>query len=262
MDEKLRAPDGWLTLIGLFWLAPGPNAIGADPASAIVLPAGKAPERAGQIDFDGLVATLRPLPGVPLTVNGQPAAEGPLRSDADAPPDVVGLGDIALHVIKRGERYGVRVRDGEHPARRLFGGRQWFAIQPEYCVPATFVAYDPPRPRPITNILGDTNDELCPGYVRFELGGQQLELEASALPGGELEFVFRDGTSGKTTYPASRFLVAPQPRDGQTVLDFNKAYSPPCAFTDFATCPLPRPQNRLALAIAAGERYAPAEEHL
>jgi uncharacterized protein (DUF1684 family) len=255
MDASLRVPDGWLSLAGLFWLHQGANSVGSDPAGDIVLSAEQAPELAAWIDFDGARASLRPLPGAGLTVNGQPATEQPLRMDDQPPPDRVELGELSLVIIRRGARYGVRVRNQRQPGRAEFAGRRWFAIDPAYRVPATFVPYDPPKPVMITNILGDTNEELSPGYVSFTLAGQEYTLEASPTTAPELWFVFRDRTAGDSTYPAGRFLKAPLPRDGQTELDFNQAYNPPCAFTPFATCPLPAPQNRLGLPIPAGELY-------
>jgi len=255
MEADLRAPDGWLALAGLFWLRPGSNTVGADPASDIVLPEGFAPARAATIDFDGEHATLHARPGVPIAVNGEPAEVAALRSDADPPADRVQLGPLTLLIIKRGEKYGVRLRNKQHPNRAAFAGRRWYPIRPEYCVPATFIAYDPPQPRQITNVLGDVVEELSPGYVRFELNGQEYQLEASPTSARELFLVFRDRTAGTTTYPAGRFVKAPLPRDGQTTVDFNRAYSPPCAFTEFATCPLPVPQNRLGIPIEAGELY-------
>jgi len=255
MEESLRAEDGWLTLAGLFWLRPGTNTIGADPGSDIVLPSGFAPNRVASIEFAGDRATLHALPGAEITVNGQPASGNLLRSDAQPPADLVRSGDLSLQIIQRGSRYGVRVRNRRHPDREAFAGRRWFPIQAAYRVPAIFTPYDPPQPRQIVNVLGDITEELSPGFVTFTLDGQQYQLEASPTRADELFLVFRDQTAGRATYPAGRFLKAPRSRDGQTTIDFNKAYNPPCAFTPFATCPLPAPQNRLGIPIAAGERY-------
>lgn len=262
MEESLRAADGWLTLAGLFWLHPGSNTVGAGPDSDIVLPAGFAPDRVASIEFAGGRATLHTLPGIDISVNGQPATDNLLRSDAEPPADLIRFGDLSLQIIQRGSRYGVRVRNARHPDREAFAGRRWFPIQAAYCVPATFTAYDPPQPRQTINILGDITEELSPGFVSFTLGGQHYQLEASPTRADELFLVFRDLTASETTYPAGRFLKAPRPRnpsieggDGQTIIDFNKAYNPPCAFTPFATCPLPPPQNRLSIAIRAGELY-------
>jgi uncharacterized protein (DUF1684 family) len=277
MEEALRADDGWLTLAGLFWLHPGTNTIGADTDSDIMLPAGFAPDQAASIEFAGDRATLHALPDVEITVNGQPASTNLLRSDAEPPADLVRFGDLSFQIIQRGSRYGVRVRNRRHPDREAFAGRRWFPIQAAYQVPGSFTPYDLPQPRQTINILGDITEELSPGFVSFTLDGQHYRLEASPTRADELFLVFRDLTAGKTTYPAGRFLKVPRPRnpdpstgpslrrdssggaagkgDGETIIDFNKAYNPPCAFTPFATCPLPSPQNRLGIPIPAGELY-------
>jgi uncharacterized protein len=262
MEESLRAPDGWLTLAGLFWLHPGTNTIGAGPTSDIVLPAEFAPDQVANIDFAGDRATLQALPGIAIRVNGQPGSARPLRSDAEPPADLVEYGDLSLQIIRRGSRYGVRVRNRRHHDREAFAGRRWFTIQEAYRVPATFIPYDRPKPRQIVTVLGDVVEELSPGYVSFTLAGEHYQLEASPTRADELFFVFRDLTAGETTYPAGRFLKAPRPRDGQTILDFNQAYNPPCAFTQFATCPLPPRENRLGICIPAGELYNDASAAL
>jgi uncharacterized protein (DUF1684 family) len=253
-EATLRADDGWLTVAGLFWLQEGPNTIGADPSSDIVLPAGAAPAAVGSITLRGNQAILHMRADVAATVNGTPSAGQALRADADGRPDLVEIGDLTLLVLRRGARFGVRLRDKNSVARRTFGGRRWFPVDAAYRLRATFVPYDPPKLLAISNILGDTSDVPSPGYVVFTLDGQQYQLDASSLSASGLHFVFRDLTSGKETYGSSRFLTVPPPKDGQVTLDFNRAVSPPCAFTDYATCPLPVPQNRLPVRIAAGER--------
>ena len=262
MEESLRAADGWLTLAGLFWLHPGTNTIGANLGNDIVLPAEFAPDQVASIEFADERATVHALPGIAITVNGQPASSKLLRSDAQPPADRIEFGDLSLQIIQRGSRYGVRVRNRRHPDREAFAGRHWFPIQAAYRVPAIFVPYDPPQPRQTTSILGDITEELSPGYVSFTLDSQQYQLEASPTRADELFFVFRDLTAGQTTYPAGRFLKAPRPRDDQAILDFNQAYNPPCAFTPFATCPLPPAQNRLRIPIRAGELYDDASAAL
>jgi uncharacterized protein (DUF1684 family) len=149
---------------------------------------------------------------------------------------------------------GVRVKDRQHPARAAFGGRHWFAPDETYCLQAAFVPYDPPRRVPVTNILGDVDDAPSPGYALFTLAGQAYRLDALPDPNG-LAFYFCDTTNPTTTYPAGRYLKSAPPQAGMVTLDFNRAYNPPCAFTAFATCTLPPPQNRLLVAIEAGELY-------
>lgn len=255
MERSLRAETGWLALAGLFWLVPGVNRVGSDRSNQIVLP-DSAPASLGSFTLQDSQVTFTADPGASVTINGEPAATATLRSDREDTPDLVATGSLAMHVIQRGERYGIRLRDANHPARERFAGRRWFAVQDAYRISATFVPYEPPKPVTITNILGDTSDELSPGYVEFTLHGQQCRLEASSAQRG-LFFVFRDQTSGIQSYPAARFLVTAPPEHGRVLLDFNRAYSPPCAFTPYATCPLPSPHNHLPVAVEAGELWQP-----
>jgi uncharacterized protein (DUF1684 family) len=144
------------------------------------------------------------------------------------------------------------MRDQQSQYRREFRGLQWYPVKPEYRVTARFVPYSPPKTIPVPNIIGGTFPETCPGYAEFELRGEKLRLEP-VLSDGRLFFIFRDETSGKKTYGAGRFLYSDLAKDGIVTLDFNQAYTPPCAFTPYATCPLPPKQNRLPVAIEAGE---------
>ena len=254
MEAGLRADDGWLTLAGLFWLHEGANSFGADPAGDIVLPAGTAPDDAGVFELRDGAVTLRPAAGAGVTVNDAPASTARLRSDADGGSDRIGLGSLTLLIIRRGARIGVRVKDTLSPVRAVFGGRHWYAPNQSYHLQAAFVPYDPPRLLSVTNILGDVGDVPSPGYALFTLDGQEYRLDALPDPNG-LVFYFYDATNADTTYPAGRYLKAALPQDGVVTIDFNRAYSPPCAFTVFATCTLPPPQNRLPLRIEAGELY-------
>jgi uncharacterized protein len=254
MESGLRANDGWLTLIGLFWLEPGRNRFGAAPDNPIALPAGKAPDVAGSFELlDGAVL-LHVADGAPVLVNSRPAGVMPLRTDADGEPDLVTLGDLTMFVIRRGDRFAIRARDRSNPARAEFAGRHWFPIDEAYCVAARFTPHAAPTTFAIQTILGTVEDRDSPGRLTFALGGQEHRLDA-LVEGDKLFIIFRDQTSGETTYPAGRYLKAAMPRDGVVTLDFNRAYSPPCAFTDFATCPLPPPQNRLPIRVEAGELY-------
>jgi uncharacterized protein (DUF1684 family) len=263
-EARLKAEDGWLAVAGLFWLDEGENRFGSGPDNAIVLPAGAAPTLAGTFELRQGKVGVRVEPGVTLTAAGQPVTAMALRSDDPGPPDVLRLGRLTLQVIARSGKYGIRMKDPESEARRTFAGLQWFSIRDELRLEARFVPWPAPRTIAIPNVLGQVNDLPSPGYAEFTLAGQRLRLEpVIEEPGAEeLFFIFRDQTAGKETYPAGRFLYAPVPKDGKVVLDFNKAYSPPCAFTAFATCPLPPPQNRLPVRIEAGEKnpHAHAEK--
>ncbi len=252
---SLRAPDGWLTLAGLFWLRTGVNRIGTDRSNAIVLPEGSAPARVGEIDFHAGVARFVAAPGVKVRLGRTAVGTKVLQSDEQGAPDILSINSISFYVIRRGERYGVRVKDNNSPYRKKFKGLHYFPIDARYRVRARFVPYQPPRRIAVTNVLGDTEMTPVPGYVEFQLQGKTLRL-VPMVEDGALFFVFRDLTTGKQTYPAGRFLTTAMPRNGTVVLDFNKAYNPPCAFTPYATCPLPPKENALPVRIEAGElRY-------
>jgi len=159
-------------------------------------------------------------------------------------------------VIQRGARYGIRLWDNQSPARLNFAGTRWFPVKESYRVTAQFTSYPQPKMIPILNILGDTEPTPSPGFAMFELEGKQCRLEP-VLEGDQLFFMYKDATSGKETYPAGRFLYTALPADGKVVLDFNQAHNPPCAFTPYATCPLPPKQNHLSVAVEAGELNSP-----
>lgn len=250
-EKDLQADGGWLTVAGLFWFKEGPNTAGADPSSDIVLP--KGPRNLGIFEFHDGKTTFRPAPGAVVTVNGKPAGpSAALRPDTEGHADQVKLETLTMFVIHRGKRYGLRMRDTESKFRAEFSGLHWFPVNDRYRVTAKFVANDPGKTIAVPNILGETEQEASPGYVLFTLNGESLRLDP-VLEGNELFFIFHDGTSGKETYPPGRFLYSALPVDGKVELDFNKAYNPPCAFTPFATCPLPPKQNRLPIRIEAGE---------
>jgi len=254
-EQRLRAEDGWLSLIGLFWLEPGANAFGGDPRVPIPLPPDAAPPRAGALVLEGESVRLVPEPGVEIVIDGRPAGERILRDDGEGTPDILRLGRLQMYVIVRGGRRAVRVKDPQSEARREFHGLDFFPIDPAYRVEGRLVPYEQPEPRQIATVAGTTETMLAPGIVEFEIGGVRSILEPFVDEAGQrdLFIIFKDETSGAETYGAGRFLSAKL--DGErVVLDFNKAYNPPCAFTPFATCPLPPPRNRLDVAIRAGER--------
>jgi len=237
-EAALKAEDGWLSLAGLFWLHEGANSFGADGSSDIALPDG--PAKAGVFDLRGGQVTV--------------SMNGTARPVAHDSADVVKVGRLTLLLIQRGDRIGLRLKDPQSQARREFHGIESFPANEAYRITAKFVAE--PRQIPILNVLGQTEPSDSPGYAVFRFEGRDLRLHPIIEEPGakQLFFIFRDQTSGKETYGAGRFLYADMPKDGQVVLDFNKAYNPPCAFTPYATCPLPPPENRLAVRIEAGEK--------
>jgi len=254
--QRLTADDGWLTVAGLFWLKDGDNRVGSGPGNDIVLPAGSAPASVGVLAYGDGRATFTADPAVVVTSAGQPVTTLALKDDTAGPPDLLSVNDLTLFVIKRGDRYAVRLRDKNRPDRTRFAGLTYFPIDRSYRVVADWVPYDPPKTIPIPNVLGGTEDLPCPGYARFILEGREMRIEpVIEVPGDkELFVIFRDATAGAETYGAGRFLYAPMPEGGKIVLDFNKSYNPPCAFTPFATCPLPPQPNILPVRIEAGEK--------
>lgn len=259
--SRLTAEDGWLSLAGLHWLEPGENRFGSDPSGQVVLPAGKAPALAGFFILEAGRVRVRALPGSGVSLGGVPIEEKELRTDAAGEPDILRLGDLRFYVIERGGRFAVRVKDPDAPARRTFRGLDYFPADPRYRVVAKFVPYEKPKKVSVPTAIGTIETMNAPGYVEFELGGRSLRLEPvlEEPQAAELFFMFRDETSGRETYPAGRYLYAELPREGTVVLDFNKAYNPPCAFTPYATCPYPPKENWLPVRIEAGEKYR-AEE--
>jgi uncharacterized protein (DUF1684 family) len=255
-EASLKAEGGWLSVAGLYWLKDGANRFGTDPKGDIVLPAGSAPARAGVFELAAGRTTVTFEKEVEATLAGRPVTRAELRSDSEgSSPDVIALGRLTLYVIQRGPRYGIRLKDRESPLRKEFSGLRWYEVKEEYRVAARYVTYPEPRMVPVPNILGQSEPMPSPGYAVFERGGGEVRLEGvlEEKDARQLFFIIRDQTSGKETYPAGRFLYSDMPKDGRIVLDFNKAYNPPCAFTPYATCPLPPPQNWMPLRIEAGE---------
>jgi hypothetical protein len=258
-EERLKADGGWLSVAGLFWLEEGRNRFGTAQDNGIVLPEGSAPEHAGVFERKGDTVTLRLEPGVEATAGGQPVpGELAMVPDTAGEPTVVALGKrLQMHVIGRNGRYAIRLKDRDSPQRKAFTGLKWFPVREDWRITARFEPYEPARDVEIPNVLGYVEKMSCPGVAVFTVAGRELRLEPVLEDPKEpmLFFIFRDETTGRETYPAGRFLYAEMPKDGQVVLDFNKAYTPPCGFTPYATCPLPPPQNRLALRIEAGEMF-------
>ncbi len=258
-EAKLRADDGWLTVAGLFWLKEGPNRVGSASDNDVVLPA-PAPAHALSIELRDGVARYALEMGVSgATVAGQPApAAGELRADSAGEPTLLSFGAVSLHVIQRGERFGVRVRDKDAAARRDFKGRAWYALDPRWRIVARFEPHARPTHVRVPNVLGQVSEMPSPGTAVFTLDGREVRLTPvlESDDAEELFFIFKDGSSGRETYPAGRFLYTSLPKGGLVTLDFNRAVNPPCAFTPYATCPLPPESNRLTSAIPAGERLS------
>jgi uncharacterized protein len=255
-EARLKADGGWLTVAGLFWLKEGENSFGTDPSLDIVLPSGSAPARAGVFLLKGEETTVSLAPGVEGEIAGHvPDGAFRMRPDTSGSPDVLEMGALSLNVIERGSRYGIRLKDKNNPARKAFAGLHWYDVKERYRVVARWVPHVPPTTVRVTNVLGQVLPMPSPGSAEFTLDGKTIRLDGVLEEEGaqQLFFIVRDRTSGKETYGAGRFLYADLPSDGKIVLDFNKAYNPPCAFTPYATCPLPPPQNWMPVRVEAGE---------
>jgi uncharacterized protein (DUF1684 family) len=253
----LTKHDGWLTLIGLYWLHEGENRFGSDPANAIRLPKDRAPLVAGSLWLENGHVRMTAHTAIEITAAGVPVTSLDLRDDTeDRGPTVLKFGTLLLNVIKRGDRIGVRVKDSDSRTRREFKGLDYYPTDPKWRIVARFEPYQPPKIIPITNVLGMTDDEMSPGALVFDVDGKTYRVDPILEKGEtDLFMIISDGTTGKETYGAGRYLyVAPPDQSGKVVIDFNKAYSPPCAFTSYATCPLPPAQNRLTFPIEAGEK--------
>lgn len=252
--QRLSTPNGWLTLIGLHFLKPGANTIGTAPDNSLVLAKGSAHFGTAMLADDGKV-TLTLNPAVEALVDGQSRLTAELDEGKVGKPTLVSCGTVSFLLIDRGGRKALRVKDSASERRTHFLGIDYFPIDPSWRIEARWVAFEKPREIPITNILGQVEPARVVGKAVFERDGHTIELlPIQEAPDEPLFFVIADLTSGKETYAAARFLYADQPKDGKVTLDFNRAQNPPCAFTPFATCPLPPKENRLPIAVTAGEK--------
>jgi uncharacterized protein len=255
-DERvadLTKPNGWLAVAGLFWLHEGMNTAGSDPDKSIRLPA-RAPKTLGAFELKRGAVTFTADSGVRLTAAGTPVNRFTFEPEKGE-DSAIAIAGLTMFVIKRGDRYAVRLLDPDTAQRRGFKGLRYFPVQRAYRVRAVFKSYGKPKQVPVPNVLGMTVPMESPGFVTFALNGRSYRLEPvyETEKREDLFFIFKDLTSGKETYGAGRFLHTPLPKNGTVDVDFNKAYNPPCAFTAFATCPLPTKQNQLPVAIRAGE---------
>lgn len=258
-DERvalLTAPDGWLALVGLHFLPPGESRLGHAASNDVVLAGGPAELGTIVVGSAGHV-TFRPIAGGNVQVDGR-VTSGPVAlrvEDTAVKPSLVTTGTLTFFVIERDGRKALRVRDTAAATRQHFVGLDYFPIDPQWRIEARWLPYERARMVPLTNILGQPEMTLFPGRAAFEHDGHTYEI--LAIDEGEpdtLFFVISDATSGRETYGAARFLYAPRPKGDTILLDFNLLYNPPCAFTAFATCPLPPRENRLPFAIPAGEK--------
>jgi uncharacterized protein len=263
-SSSLTSDNGWLTLTGLFWLKDGENTFGRDPGNSLVLDNSALATTAGSFEVTGKTVKFVARPGSGVTHDGAPVETLELKSDVGGTPTVLASGPLRFYVIERVGNLGVRVRDLNNPHRLGFLGLSYFPVSTAWVVNARFERYEPVHHIKIVNVLGMEEDAVSPGAVVFRHAGHEWRLDTvlEAPDDDELFIMFADATSGHETYGAGRFLYIPLPQGTSATVDFNKAYNPPCALNDFATCPLPPPQNRLKLRVDAGEKtYAGAPGH-
>ena len=258
-EQRFKSPNGWLALIGHYWLQEGANRFGQDPSLEIPLPTDGLPKTFGAFRVTAGTVILEAPKGSGIHIDGQEATRtvldiDNLKAEADC-GSLIAIGNrITLQLVRRSNRLAVRVRDKESQSIKNFRGKNWFPIDRKYAIDATFTPYDPPKKTQIINIRGERSETDIIGALTFELDRQQYTLDAMTESPDDLFILFKDQTSGKSTYAPGRFLNAMMPIDGKVRLDFNQSYNPPCAFSPHTLCPLPPPENHLNTAIEAGER--------
>lgn len=255
VENNLRRENGWLALAGLFWLRKGTNVIGSHPENDILLPK-RAPQRLGTFEFDGNNVTLNVEADLPVEVNGVAITSALLDADQEDVPSFITFSDIRMVVVRRSKGIGIRLWDNAREERHAFPVRQWYPVSEAYHVPAIYTRYETPKIVKMPDILGAILDEPMQGYVSFELNGKKQELMVEELPDRRLFIQFMDPSNQDHTYPSGRYHYTDAHDNGRVFVDFNKAYSPPCAFTDYATCTFPPQENHLSVPIEAGEIFS------
>jgi len=253
-ESDLKKETGWLTVAGLFWLKDGVNTVGAGPDFDVRLTDNFKQGKFGEIEFRNGVGTLKVESGVEAQSDGKDISTIDLVPDEKGKPTQIRTGSQTFFLIRRDDRFGIRLKDSNSKARLAFTGLHWFPIDESYKVTARLDAFPEPKEVMIPNVLGGSFKMKSPGILKFALHGKEYSLQPVDEGDGTLFIIFRDGSNLTETYLAGRFLYADKPVNGEAVLDFNKAQNPPCAFTPFATCPLPPPQNTLDVEIKAGEK--------
>lgn len=254
--QDLLRDDGWLTLAGLYWLEPGENTFGSSPDNDVVFPAGQMPPYGGIFRVDTAGVTIEVREGVPVLNQGQPVSALVLDSDLTGNPTILELGSLTFFLIERGGAKAIRLRDYQSRARDEFADLDYFPYDRSWRIPAVFKPHEHTSGIDVPTIMGTTSRLSSPGKLRFEIGSEQYSLDVIGEQDEEEYFIiFGDQTNGRESYGGGRFLYVAVPDiEGRTVVDFNRAHNPPCAFTPYATCPLPPPQNVLPVRVEAGEK--------
>jgi uncharacterized protein (DUF1684 family) len=257
-EKSLRADNGWLTLAGRYVLKPGENTFGTAPTNDVVFPKGVGPAGMGSVFVEpGGHVRVKLVEGLKMRKDGIDYSERDMGTSVEN-RDWVSIGRASFHFIERDGKVILRLADNQSEVRKRFGGRVWYDVNDKYRVPAKFVPYEPGKKISIVNVLDEVSDEPVAGYIEFEVDGRAYRLDALDDDEG-LFVIFTDATAGDTTYKPGRFLaIEKKPAANERfMLDLNRAYNPPCAFSEFTTCPLPPKQNVLNVRIEAGEKYPP-----
>lgn len=252
--ERLKNPGSWLNLVGLYWLKPGENTFGSDSSNDIVFPA-KTPAKMGTFILSDSVVSVKILDGVDVLVDSQKVEEAKLRPDTEKNTTVMNYGSFEWYIIRRSaDMYGIRIRDLNAEILNTFPGVERFPVNEDWNIKARYEPFDTPQEIDIPTIIGTVEKDYSPGKLIFEIDGKEYTLLPTSAGDG-LFIIFADQTSGVETYGAGRFLYVEGPDSNNIVnLDFNKSYNPPCAFSKYATCPLPPKENQLKVRITAGEK--------
>ena len=253
-DETIRRENGWLALSGLYWLKLGKNQIGSDPKSEIQLPE-RIPANIGFFEYNGRSVTFRAVAGQNIQVNNKQADFALLQPDISENPSYLRVQDVQLVVIQRGNRMGVRMWDNQREERRSFPTRSWYDIDEKFRIPAMYTPYERPKMAYFPDITGEKSEFPVDGYLSFEFEGNHYQLDINKEDDETYFIRFWDPTSKNETYPTGRYLIADIEAKNKIFIDFNKAYNPPCAFTDFATCVFAPEQNHLDFKVTVGETY-------
>lgn len=258
-EASLRREYGWLSLAGLFWLTEGANAFGSAAENPVRLP-DRAPAQAGIFTLNAGKVTVTPahVDSIRMNDSDLPSGGAELGPDTSGEPDFLFIGDIRMVVIERSSQLAIRVWDPQRESRQDFAGCKWFAPNEKFRVTARVEAYTEPKKVVVDDVVGIRRPGVMHALLVFELDGKEYRLEGERLEDNTYDLIFKDSTAGTDTYGAGRYLTTEIAKGDQVVIDFNKAYNPPCAFTEFATCPLPQQQNILDVAIEAGERFSDA----
>lgn len=257
LDTNLRKENSWLALAGLFWLEKGLNTFGSDEENDIVFPADAGiPAQIGVFIVDGDGVKLEITADTLVDVDGVPSKAALLRPDVSGAPTQLKLGALTFILIQREDGFGIRLWDNNRPERETFVGRQWYPVEDKFRVAAHYQRYAEEKIVNFKRRNGADFEAQVEGAITFNLDGKEYSLLAFEEAEGELFIMFQDATNATETYGSGRYLVVGAPEDGKALIDFNRAFNPPCAFTNYATCPLPPAQNNLPIPITAGEKRA------